>query len=103
MEYKVGDYVRILERPGAWASEFNISCPTQLSKEKFPLEGEITQLVYNCEGRKGYHPCEIANYGFSLENLVESKNIELISRPNSVNSNIEHEYLTKLFKKLKIK
>jgi hypothetical protein len=96
MEYKIGDVVRILERPGCWASEFNENCPTQLPDNLFPLEGEITQLCYNKDGRSDYSPVEIGNYGYDLHYLVTTNNIELVKREDM-------SYLIKIFKKLKIK
>lgn len=98
MEYKVGDYVRILKKPPAWASELNPNYPGEI--KHFPFEGQITQLEYN--KRNGYSPAEIGNYGFDMKVLVDNKIIELIGKPNTSKPE-SYKYLTKLFKKLKIK
>lgn len=97
MEYKVGDYVRILKKPPAWASELNTNYPGEI--KQFPFEGQITKLEYN--KRNGYSPAEIENYGFDMNVLVDNKIIELISKP--IIKKESYKYLTKLFKKLKIK
>lgn len=96
--FEIGDTVIIKSRPSVWSSQCNWNCPITCEKIQYPFIGVITKLEEDNNSKYDIN-CEIGNYGWHLNILIEKNLIELYETPIKISN---YNYLIKVLKKYKI-
>ena len=90
-DFKIGQKVLIKQKPPDWSSKLSENTPFNLD---YPFEGIIEDLLI-----ADYTALKINNYGFYLDSLILTENIEIIPEEKfEVSKEIIN---TKLYKYLK--
>lgn len=90
IEFKVGDWVTVTEKPTEWSSKCNRSCPFE---DIYPLTGRISKM----EKDSYYTAIELCDYGFDISGLIEKDIIRLATK-EEIESYLKKEAIRRGFK-----